>query len=85
MADGAGLAGNAAARNRAHNVELAEGVCKVERLTDNQLEGLKAEIVVDVTAVDGDRAGAGVEPDAGNGLFPSAGTVKIRSAFVHNR
>lgn len=84
VADGTGLTGNAAARDGTHDVELAEGVCKVERLADDQFEGLEAEVIVDITTVDGDRTGTGIEPHAGNGLFPPAGTVKIRSAFVHN-
>ena len=79
------LAAYAAALDAAHHVELAGGLGQLQGLAHNQLQGVEAEELVDIPVVNGDGAGAGVEPDAGNGLFPSAGTVKIRSAFVHNR
>ena len=85
MADGAGLAGDAAAGDAAFDVELIRGAGQVQRLTDNQLEGVQAEIIVDIAAVDLHAAGPLVQADAGNGFLSSAGAVKIRSLIVIHR
>ena len=78
VADGAGLAGHAAAGDGGDDVHLAEGVGGDQRLTDDQLQGLETEVVVDVTAVDGDGAGpAGEEVHARHGALPAAGAVHI--------
>ena len=53
MTDCTSLAGNAAACNGADNVELAEAVGEVERLTNNEFQRFKAEVIVNVSAVDG--------------------------------
>ena len=58
MTDGAGLAGNAAACNGANDVNGAQGVGGNQRLTNDQLQGVQAEVLVDVAAVDGDGTGA---------------------------
>ena len=64
MTDCAGLAGNAAACNAANDVELAVGVGYVKGLTNEELEGFKAEIFVDVSVVDGDFTAACVNTDS---------------------
>ena len=51
MADSACLTGNAAACNGSNDVKLLDGVCEGQGLTNDQLEGLQTEIVVDGTAV----------------------------------
>ena len=51
MADSACLAGNTAACNAANDVELLFGTGENERLTNDRLEGIKAEIIVDITIV----------------------------------
>lgn len=58
MPDGAGLAADAAAHNSGHDVHLAVGIGGIQRLTDHHLQGVKAEILVDIAAVDGDGAGS---------------------------
>ena len=58
MTDSAGLAGNAAASDGNNNVNLAQQVGGDQGLTDDQLQGLQAEILVDLTTVDDDGAGA---------------------------
>ena len=58
VADRAGLAGDAAACNAADNVELLVGLGEDERLTDDGLQGVKAEVIVDVAVVDRDLARA---------------------------
>ena len=47
MADSTGLTGNTAACNAANDVELLFGTGENERLTNDRLEGIKAEIIVD--------------------------------------
>ncbi len=85
MTDGAGLAGNAAARNADHNVELILNAQQNQRSADDQLQGLEAEVVVQITIVDGDLAGAGVHANAGNGILTTTSAVEIRFGFVHIR
>ena len=75
MADRARLTGNTAAGNPDDNVKLVFDLGQCQRLTDNQLEGLKAEIIVDVTVVDGDLAGSGLHTDAGKRTFAAARAV----------
>ena len=58
VADGAGLAGDAAAGDGDNQVNLAQGVGGDQGLADQQLQGLQAEVLVDIAAVDGDGAGA---------------------------
>ena len=56
-----------------------------QRRTDDQLQGLQTKVVVDVTIVDGDLAGAGVNANAGNGILTTTSAVEIRFGFVHVR
>ena len=84
VADCACLTGDTAAANVCNDVELSGGVGYAEGLVDDELEGLKTEVIVDVTAVDGDLAGAGIETNAGNGALSSAGAIEIRlSTCIH--
>ena len=79
VTDGAGLAGDAAAGDGGLDVHLALHAGGDQGLTDDELQGLKAEIIVDVAAIDGDGAGAvGEKTDAGDRALAAAGPVKIR-------
>ena len=84
MADGACLSGHAAACNAANYVKLLVGLGQRKRLTNDELEGLKTEIIVDVAVVDGDFAGALIQSYAGNRAFSSACAVEIRCLIVHS-
>ena len=83
MADSASLAGSTAADNVNHDVELAIGVGQSQRAADHQLQGFQAEVIVDITIVDGNLAGAIVDADAGNGMLTTASAVEILFSFVH--
>ena len=52
----AGLAGYAAAGDGADDIEPAEGVGDLHRLADDELQGLETEVLVNITAVNGDLA-----------------------------
>ena len=54
VADGAGLTGYAAAGDGDNDVNLAQQIGGDQGLTDDQLQGVQTEILVDVTAVDDD-------------------------------
>ena len=69
VANGAGLAGNAAAAYTADNVKLHPVPVSFRRLTDDQLQCLQAEIIVDGTVVDGDLTASLVNPYAGDRTF----------------
>ena len=84
VADGAGLAGHAAARYAADHVELLGGLGEGERLTDDEFQRFKTEIIVDLSVVDDDLTGAGIHAHTRDGFLSSAGAVKIRITFVHN-
>ena len=86
VAQGAGLAGNAAAGNGGHDVNLVHGGGGHQRLTGDKLQGLQAEILVDVTAVDGDSAGAaGEQMNPGHGGLPATSAVMIGLlALIHS-
>ena len=80
MTDGAGLAGNAAALDGADNVDLTDQIGRSQRLTDDHLQGIEAEIIVDIATVDGDGAGAAlIDADTGDGGLTTAGAVLILS------
>ena len=83
MADSACLTGNAAACNSSNDVKLLDGVCEGQGLTNDQLEGLQTEIVVDGTAVDCDRAASGIYSYSCNRVLSSAGAILIRLRIVH--
>ena len=86
MTDGTGLAGDAAALDGADDVDLADQIGRSQRLTNDHLQGVQTEVIVDVTAVDGDGAGAAlVDADTSDGGFATAGAVLILSlALVHS-
>ena len=86
MTDGAGLAGDAAAGDGADDVHLAQQVGGDQGLTDQQLQGIETEVVVDIPAVDDDGTGAVlINADTGDGGLPPAGAVGILLlAFVHD-
>ena len=86
MTQGAGLAGNAAAFHGGNDVHLTQGIGGIQGLADHHLQGLQAEVIVDVAAVDGDGAGAvGEQMHAGHGGLAAAGTVQIRLlALIHS-
>ena len=83
VADGAGLAGAAAADNVDNNVELAFGAGEHQRAAGEQLQGVEADVIVDITAVDGELAGAVVHAHAGDRVLAAAGAVEIFLGFVH--
>ncbi len=85
MADSASLTGNTAAGNADDDVILALQAQQDQRRTDDQLQGLQTEVVVDITIVDGDLTGAGVNANAGNGILTTTSAVEIRFGFVHIR
>ena len=86
VTDRARLTGDAAALDGADDVNLADHVGGDQRLTDDQLQSVQTKVVVDLTTVDDDGAGAVlIDADAGNGGLPSAGAVLILSlALVHS-
>ncbi len=57
VADSAGLAGDAAAGHAADNVELLVGAGEGQGLTDNKLQRVQTEIIVNISVVDRDLAG----------------------------
>src|SRR3954463_11767569 len=75
VADRAGLAGEAAALDGRDHVILALAVGDVEHLVDDQAQGRPGEIDRLVAPVDDDLAGAGLQPDAGDGVLAAAGGV----------
>ena len=87
MTDSAGLAGNAAAGDGDNNVDLAQHVGGDQGLTNDQLQGLQTEVIVDITAIDNDGTGAVlVNTNTGNGGLTTAGAVKILLlALVHSK
>ena len=87
VADSTGLTGYAAAGDGDDNVNLAQQIGGDQRLTDDQLQGVQTEILVDVTAVDDDGTGAVlVNANTGNGGLTTAGAVKILLlALVHSK
>src|SRR6478609_5431303 len=73
--DRTGLAREAAAGDGAHDVVLAYAIGDPERLVDDQAQRRTREEHFLVAAVDGDLAGAGLEPDAGDRVLAAAGGV----------
>src|SRR5580704_320526 len=72
VAHRAGLARQPAARDGGDHVELLAALRDVERLLDDHLLGRAREIDLLVAAVDGDLAGARLDPDAGDGVLAPA-------------
>ena len=85
VADSASLTGNTAAGNADDDVILALQAQQDQRRTNDQLQGLQTEVVVDITIVDGDLTGAGVNANAGNGILTTTSALEIRFGFVHIR
>ena len=84
VADSACLAGDTAAANVCYDVKLTLGLGNAEGLVNDELESLKTEIVIYVSAVDGDVTGTGIEANSCNRLLSSACAVEIRfSTCVH--
>ena len=78
VTDGAGLAGDPAAGDGGVDIDLAAEAYGLEGLTDDELKGVESEIIVEITAVDGDLAGAGGEEvDSRDGRLSSSGAVHI--------
>ena len=79
MTQSAGLTGHAAAGDGSHDVHLAGVAGSLQGLTDDHLQGLQAKVLVNVTAIDGDGAGAvGEQMDAGHRGLTAAGAIQIR-------
>ena len=78
MAQGAGLAGHAAALDGGNDVHLAQGIGGVQGLTDDHLQSLQTKVLVDAAAVDGDGAGAVLKQvHTGDGGLAAASAVLV--------
>jgi len=77
VANGAGLAGGAAAVNIDQDVELVVGLGQHQGLPNDHLQHPIREVLVEGPTVDGDVALAGPQIDAGHGRLPSTGTVVL--------
>ena len=85
VTDSASLAGEATAVYVNNNVELANGIGNAEGLVNDELHGLKTEVLVDVSAVNGNNAATGIEANSSNGLLSSTGSVEIGfSTCIHS-
>ena len=73
--DRAGLAGETAALDGGHHVELAGDAGDGEGLADHHLEHRAGEVDVHLLAVDDDLAVARLDPDAGDRVLALAGRV----------
>ena len=84
MTDRAGLAGDTAAGDSAHDVKFSERIGQGQRLANDELKGLKAEIIVDIAAIDRDRAGTRIKSYTRNRLFAAARAIELRFRFIHS-
>ena len=66
MTNRAGLAGHSAALNIDQYVELISVLSQHERLADDGLQGLKSEIIVDISLIDRDLTGSRYKVNTGN-------------------
>ena len=82
MTDRAGLAGRATAVDIDADIVLAERVGEHEGRADDHLQSLETKVIVNVTLVDRDVAGAGEQPNAGDGFFTSAGAKILCHSHV---
>ena len=84
VTDSTCLTGEAAAANVCNDIELTNGLGNTEGLVNDELESLKTEIIVYISAVDGYVTGTGIETNSCNRLLSSACAVEIRfSASIH--
>ena len=58
VTDSAGLAGNAAAADGNDNIDLVDQLSGDQGLTNDQLQGLQTEVIIDVAAIDDDGTSA---------------------------
>src|SRR5215468_8731668 len=75
VAHRAGLAGQAAARDRAHDVVLAVAIGRRQRLLDQHAQHRASEIGLDRTLVDGDGARTRLEPHPRHRVLALSGGV----------
>ncbi len=75
VANRAGLAGQPAARDGRTDVELAQAVGGGERLLQKHLQDGTGKVLLETLVVDDDLAGAGLDPDARDGVLALAGRV----------
>src|SRR3546814_5890408 len=78
--DRAGLAGKAAAGDGAIDVILLAPVGHVERLVDDQTKRRAGEIDRLIAAVHLDLAGAGLQPDASDGILADRKSTRLNSS-----
>src|SRR4249919_2415641 len=76
-ANGAGLAGDAAAFDGDRDVELVGHFGQLERLAHDHARGFAAKELVELTAVDGDGAFTRTQEHAGGGGLATAGAVVV--------
>ena len=81
MANSACLTGNAAACNAADNIILIGSAGENERLTNDELECFKTEVIVNISVVNGNLSGTCIKTNTGNRTFSSACSVEIRLCF----
>ncbi len=79
MTDCTSLAGDAAANNVGQYIIFAQGFSGVQRLPNNQFQGLQAEIFTQFTAVYNDLAFARNKANTGNRAFAAAFLVLLSS------
>src|SRR5699024_719101 len=85
VTDSTGLSCNAAACNSANYVELLCCICESQRLSNDELQSFKTEVVVDISVVDCDFTCSLIQSYSCNRAFSSACTVKICCLIVHLR
>ena len=83
MTDSAGLAGNAAALYGADNVKFAFGSGYGKWLPNDELQGSKAKVIVNIAAVNCNFTSTGVNSYAGYGIFYPACAIEKWFALVH--
>ena len=81
MTDSTCLTGEAATVYVSNDVKLALSFGNTERLVYDKLKGLKTEVFINISAVDGDSTGSGVKTNSCNRLLSSAGAVEINVRF----
>ena len=85
MAYRAGLTGYTAAGDRADNIKLTGGIRNRKRLTNDELERIKPEIIINITLVYRNGTRTGKNTYSRDRTLSSARAVKIRSCgFVHD-